>query len=152
MNRMSRNLTTVYRTERLIARRRLAVVQKQSVLIALAALTALAGLVLLDVALYFALTTRLSPAGSAGILAFANFILAGLLAIAAGRTSVEDEIAPAVEVRDMAIADIEVEIEDVAQEARDFVDAVKGLGANPLGAAATLIVPILTAGLKKGSG
>jgi hypothetical protein len=145
---MSRNLTTVYRTERLIARRRLAVVQQQAALIALAALAGLVGLILLDVALYFALTTRLSPAGSAGILAFANFLLAGLIAIFAGRKSVEDEIAPAVEVRDVAIADIEVEIEDVAQEARELVGTIKELGSNPLGSLATLIVPLLSAALK----
>ena len=152
MNRITRNLTIIYRTERLITRRRLAVVQQQAVLMALAGLAALAALIMLNIAVYFALSTRVSPAAAAGLLAAANVLLAGLLAMIAARANVEREIAPAVEVRDMAIADIEDEIEGMATEARDIANAVRGIGANPLGSLTTILVPILAAALKKKGG
>ncbi len=148
MSRLSRNLVTIYRTERLIARRRLAVMQQQTILMVLAGIAALAGLVALNVAIFFALDALMSSAGAAGVLAAGNLVLAALLVLFARRTSVEDEIAPAVEVRDMAIADVEGEMEEMATEAREVVQAVKSIGANPLGSLPALLVPLLTALLK----
>jgi hypothetical protein len=148
MKRISRNLTTVYRTERLIARRRFAVVQQQTIMMVVAGIAALAGLILLDISLFFVLKTWLSSARAAAVLSLANLLLAGLLALMAKRTNVEHEIAPAIEVRDMAIADIEEELEEMAIEAREVVEAVKSFGSNPLGSLPTLLVPILTAVLK----
>ncbi len=149
MNRISRNLAIIYRTERLITRRRLAVIQQQTVLMALAGVAALAGLILLNITLYLVLSTWVSPAVAAGILTVANLVLAALLALVAGRTNMEKEIAPAVEVRDMAIADIEDELEGMAVETRELVNSVRKLSANPLGALSTLLVPIVTAAMKK---
>lgn len=148
MNRLSKNLTTIYRTERLIARRRFAVMQQQTILMVLAGISALAGLVLLDVALFFTLKTWMSSGASAAVLSLANLMLAVLLVLFAKRTNVEDEIAPAVEVRDMAIADIEDELEEMAVEAREVVQAVKSIGANPLGSLPALLVPLITAILR----
>ncbi len=148
MSRLSRNLVTIYRTERLIARRRLAVLQQQTILMVLAGIAALAGLVALNVAIFFALDALMSSAGAAAVLAAGNLVLAALLVLFARRTSVEDEIAPAVEVRDMAIADVEGEMEEMATEAREVVQAVKSIGANPLGSLPALLVPLLTALLK----
>ncbi len=148
MNRIGRNLTIIYRTERLITRRRLAVLRQQTVLMALAGLAALAGLILLNVTLYLALANQLSPTASAGILTAGNLLLAAALALLAGRTNVEEEVAPAVEVRDIAIADIEDELEGMATEARDVVNAVKGLASNPLGSLSSLLVPLIAAALK----
>ena len=151
MNRISRNLTTIYRTERLIARRRIAIVQKQTVFMALAGLAALTGLILMNITIYLVLTKWVSPPVAAGILAVANLGIAGIFASIAGRTNVEHEIEPAVEVRDLAIADLEAELEGMTAEARQTVNAIKGLGANPLGSATALLVPMLTAALKKKS-
>ncbi|WP_419738119.1 hypothetical protein [Ruegeria sp.] len=148
MSRLSRNLVTIYRTERLIARRRLAVMQQQTILMVLAGIAALAGLVALNVAIFFALDALMSSAGAAAVLAAGNLVLAALLVLFARRTSVEDEIAPAVEVRDMAIVDVEDEMEEMATEAREVVQAVKSIGANPLGSLPALLVPLLTALLK----
>lgn len=152
MSRLSRNIVTIYRTERLIARRRFAVVQHQTLLMGLAALAGLAGLVSLNVAVFLTLTSWLSPAASAAVLACGNLILAGCLVLVARATNVEREIAPAVEVRDMAIADIEDELEDMASEAREVVQAVKSFGANPLGSLPALLVPLLSAIIKSRSG
>ncbi len=149
MNHISRNLIMIFRTERLIARRSLAVLQNQVVLVALACVVALIGLVLVNVSLFLTLGARMSPAAASGILAFANMCLAGLLAIGAGRLNIEKEIAPAVELRDMAIADLEAEVEDATQELRETVNVLKGLGKDPLGSLSTLIVPLIAALLKK---
>ncbi|MEM7317904.1 MAG: phage holin family protein [Pseudomonadota bacterium] len=152
MNRLSRNLTTIYRTERLIARRRFAVVQQQTFLMAIAGIAVLSGLILMNVALYFVLRNWVSPAGSAALLSIGNLALAGVLVMIAKRTSVEEEIAPAVEVRDMAIADIEEELDEMTREAREIVHAVKTIGANPLSSLPALLVPILTAILRDRTG
>lgn len=149
MHRISRSLTTIYRTERLIARRSLAVIQNQIVLVALAGVVALIGLILVNVSLFFVLEARMSPAAATGILAVVNIGFAGLLAAVAGRLNVEKEIAPAVEVRDMAIADLEAEVEEASQEVREIVKSLKGLGQNPLGSLSTLVLPLITAILKK---
>lgn len=149
MKRMSRNLTTIYRTERLIAQRRLAVVQRQVVLMAVAGIAALTALILLNVSLYLLLASYVTPAASAGILAAANIVLAAVFATLAGRMNAEDDIAPAVEVRDMALADLEEEVEEMAEEGRKVVDSVRKIGTDPFGSLSSLLVPILTALLKK---
>lgn len=149
MNRISRNLAVVYKTERLIARRRLAVIQNQTVMMALAGVFALIGLVLVNVALFMLFDTWMSSAAAAGILALGNLVLAGLLVGIATRQNVDQEIAPAVEVRDLALAELEAEVEDATQEVREIARAVKTLPKDPLGSLMTLLVPILTAALKK---
>ncbi|MEX0277511.1 MAG: hypothetical protein AB3N19_08330 [Ruegeria sp.] len=152
MNRISRNLTTIYRTERLIARRRLAVVQQQTILMILAGIAALAGLVSLNIAFYFALNTWMSATYAAAVLAFGNLLLAVLFALFSKGISAEQEIAPAVELRDMAIAEIEDDLENMATDARELVQAVKNIGANPLGSIPALLLPIISALLKEKRG
>ncbi len=115
MNRITRNLATICRIERLIARRRFSIVQNQAILITLAGV---------------------------------NIALAGLLALRAGRMNVEDEIAPAVELRDLAIADLEAEVEDVAKKAHDIINSLKGLHNDPFESLTALILPLVTAVLK----
>ncbi len=149
MSRISRNLTTIYRTERLIARRSFAVLKNQMILVALAGVVALIALVLVNISLFFVLEARMTPAAASGVLALVNIGFAGLLAALAGRINVENEIAPAVEVRDMAIQDLEVEIEDASAEVREMMGVLKGLGRDPLGSLSALVVPLLAAFLKK---
>lgn len=149
MNHISRNLTTIYRTERLIARRSLAVLQNQIILVVLAGIGALVALVLLNISLFFVLEARMSAAAASGILALVNICFAGLLAALAARMNVEKEIAPAIEVRDMAIEDLEADVGEVTRELRELVDTLKGVGRDPLGSLSTLILPLLTALLKK---
>ncbi|WP_298847776.1 hypothetical protein [uncultured Ruegeria sp.] len=143
MSRLSKNLVTIYRTERLITRRRLAVVQQQTILMGIAGILVLLAVVLLNVSLFLALQNSMSPASAAALLAFGNLVFAGFLVLIARRNTVEEEVAPAVEVRDMAIADIEDELEEMTAEAREVVQAVKSIGSNPLGSAATLLVPLI---------
>lgn len=149
MNRISRSITTIYRTESLIARRRLAVVQNQTILMALAGVVAMIGLILLNLCFYFVLSAWLSPAAAAGVLAVLNLIFAAVLATSAGRLNVEQEIAPAVEVRDMAIADLEAEVQEFGGDVRQVVGSLKSIPRDPFGSLATLLLPLLTSLLKK---
>lgn len=149
MKRFSRNLTTIYRTERLISRRRFAVVRNQTALVALAGIAALIGMILLNVSFFFLLQERVSGAAAAGILAAGNIALAALLALTAKRMNIEQEIAPVVELRDMAIADLEADVDEATQEIREMAGSLRGLQRDPLGSISTLIVPLLTALLKK---
>jgi transposase-like protein len=50
----------VYRTERLIARRRFSIVQSQAIMMALAGIVALIGLILVNLSLFFVLEVRVS--------------------------------------------------------------------------------------------
>lgn len=149
MNRIARNLTLIYRTERLIARRRFSIVQSQTIMMALAGIAALISLILVNCSLFFELSEQMSPAAASAILALGNIALALLLALRANRMNVEDEIAPAVEVRDLAIADLEAEMEDATKEVRNIVNSVKGLHKDPFGSLSTVVLPLLTAMLKK---
>jgi hypothetical protein len=149
MNRISRSITTIYRTESLIARRSLAVIQNQTILMALAGVLAMIGLVFLNLCFYFILSGLVSPTWAACILAILNLILTLVLAITAAKLNVEREIAPVVEVRDMAIADLEVEMQDFGSDVRQIVGSLKNIPADPLGSLTTLLVPILTPLLKK---
>lgn len=151
MKRMSRNLTTIYRTERLITQRRVAVLQRQVVMMVIAGIAALAALILLNVAVYLVLAAILPPAAGAAILALANLVLAGVFVGLAGRMNAEAEIAPAVEVRDMAFEDLECEIEEMTDEGRRVLDSVKRMGTDPFASLSALLVPVLTAALKKKS-
>lgn len=149
MNRISRNISTIYRTENLIARRRLAVLQNQTILMVLAGLVAIIGLVLLNVCFFFLLGKWLSPAAAAGVLGVSNVILAALLAFRAGRMNVDREIAPAVEVRDMAIADLEAEFEGIGSDVQQVLGRLKSVPRDPFGSLITVLLPLLTTALKK---
>lgn len=149
MTRISRNLTALYRTETLIARRRLSVMRRQAILFAAAGLAGLAALVLLNMALYFALAQRLGPAPAAALLALANLGLAGGLALIATRASAEPEIAPALELRDLALDELHADIDELGADMRAISDHLKAARADPLGSLVAMLLPLLTDALKK---
>lgn len=149
MKRVTRNLTIVWRAERLIAQRRFAVIRKQTAAVAFAGMIAVFGLAMLDVAAFFALRPSLGAPLAALVVALANFVLAGLLAHWASGLSAENEIAPVAEVRDIALEDLEAEAEDLASEVRRAADDVRRVARDPLGAFAPgLVSPLLSAVLK----
>ena len=134
MNRITRNLSILYRSERLIAQRQLAVLRKQTGLMAAAGLIAGLGIIMLNMSAYLALAESFSKPTAALIVAVANLALAGLLIVYAQGQSAEKDIEPVTEVRDMALEDLEAEAQAVADEARAVVEDVKGIARDPLGA------------------
>lgn len=149
MKRIVRNASIILRTESLITQRRLAVARKQLTLVAFAGLVAVLGLVMLNVAAYQALQTSLGAPTAALIVAVVNFILAGGLLLWAGKANADAEIGAVTEVRDMAIADLESEIDEMKDEATAIIEDLRGIRRDPLGAmTSSLLLPLLSALLK----
>ncbi|CUH52490.1 hypothetical protein [Shimia marina] len=149
MNRLSRNISIILRSERLIAQRHLAVLRRQTGLMAAAGIAAAVGLIMLNLAAYFALSTSLSPAASALIVALVNLALAALLIGLAAKSTVGEETAAVAQVRDMAIEDIEAELRVAVEEAKAASEALKSMARDPFGALAPAMVgPIAKAVVK----
>jgi len=111
MSRILRDLRIIVQSERLIAQRQFAVVRTRSGLLALAGGAASIGVVMLNVAAFYALRDPLGGAMSALAVAAADFVLAGLLVAVAVRINADRETESATQVRDMAIADLEREVQ-----------------------------------------
>ena len=149
MNRISRNLTILFRTERLIARRQMAVLRAQTGLVAFAGLVAGIAIIMLNVAIFYALGTVMAAQYAALLVAFGNALVALVLVALASRMSAEKELEPATEVRDMALAEIEADLNEVAEEARELTRNVSRMARDPLGTALpALIGPLLSLLLK----
>eukprot|EP00581_Thalassiosira_minuscula_P021559 CAMPEP_0184441852 /NCGR_PEP_ID=MMETSP0738-20130409/756289_1 /TAXON_ID=385413 /ORGANISM="Thalassiosira miniscula, Strain CCMP1093" /LENGTH=246 /DNA_ID=CAMNT_0026809779 /DNA_START=1651 /DNA_END=2392 /DNA_ORIENTATION=- len=145
-NRISRNISIILRSERLIAQRHLAVLRRQTGLMVMALVVAGIGLVMLNLAGFFALEEVMTPASAALIVGVVNIVLAGLfVSLASSKSGIEEDITAVTEVRDMAIEDLEAEVRQAADEAKSAVDAVKAMAANPLGG----IAPSVAAGIAK---
>lgn len=133
MNRISRNISIILRSERLIAQRHLAIIRRQTGLMAAAGIAGGVGLIMVNVAAFFALSGTLSQTTSALIVALVNLGLAGLLVTLANKSGVGEETAAVAEVRDMAIEDIESELRAAADEAKAATQSLKKLANDPLG-------------------
>ena len=135
MSRMSRHVSIIWRAERLIAQRRLAVIRRQTGL--MAAVVAGVGLIMLNAAAYLALSSRMDPALAALVVALVNLVLAAILVSMANSVSAEAEVAPVAEVRDLAVEELEAEIKDATDEARQVVETVRKFTRDPLGLGAS---------------
>lgn len=136
MNRISRNISIIIRSERLIAQRRMAVLRRQTGMMAAAGVAAGVGLIMLNLAAYFALVERLSPPVSALIIALVNMAIAGVLISAANKQNADAEVAGVAEVRDMAMEDLEGEVQDATEEVKALAGSVSKIAKDPLGAVA----------------
>ena len=74
MNRISRNLSLLWRTESLIVQRRATAVRKQMGLLAVAGLIAIFGLAMLGIAAFFALKPFVGEASAALIVGVADLV------------------------------------------------------------------------------
>ena len=149
MNRISRSVSLIIRSERLMAERRMAVIGKQAGLLAFGILVAGIGVVMLTASAYLALAEWLSQPLAALIVSLVDFTLAGALVMIASKQSAEDEIKPVMELRDMAMDDLDQEFQIATQEVRAVIDGVRALGQNPMGLGNVgMIAPLITALLK----
>ncbi len=133
MSRISRNISVVLRTERLIAQRHLAIVVKRSGFFAAAGLAAGLAVIMLNVAGYLALSEVMSKPLAALTVAGVDLIIAVILALLANSLSAQEDTAQVAELRDIAIADIEAEIQDTLAEARGAMGGLRNVGRDPLG-------------------
>ncbi|MEP2781928.1 MAG: hypothetical protein ABJP33_05830 [Pseudoruegeria sp.] len=149
MKRIIRSASIILRAERLIAQRRMAIARKQLTLVAFAGLVAIVGVVMLNVSAYQALLASLGAPLAALLIALANFVLAGGMVLWAGKANSDSEIASVAEVRDLAIADLEAELEDMKDEVTAIVEDIRGIRRDPFGVmTSNLLLPLLTTVLK----
>ena len=146
MSRISRNISTILRAERLIARRQLAVAAKRTGIYAAAGLAVGLAAVMLNVAGFFWLSETLSTTSAALIVAGIDLVVAVLLAVVANSMTAQTDTSDAVELRDMALRDIETEIRENFADARN---AVTGIRRDPLGTLTPEIVSALLGVLLK---
>ncbi|SLN36848.1 phage holin family protein [Ruegeria meonggei] len=130
MSRISRNISIILRAERLIAQRHLTIAAKRTGFYAAAGLAVGLAVVMLNIAGFFWLSVTLSKPLAALIVAAANLLLAVILALLANAQSPQADTTAAVELRDMALNDIEAEIKDSLSDARD---TVAGIRRDPIG-------------------
>ncbi|MEH6835172.1 MULTISPECIES: hypothetical protein [Falsihalocynthiibacter] len=131
MSRISRNITIILRAERLMAQRRMAVLRRQTVMMVMAGIAAGLGIVMLNGAAYFELATQVSKPMAALIVAFANFLVAGLFVSIANHQNADADVASVAEVRDLALEDLEAEIQDATQEAKLLAQSVRSMARDP---------------------
>ena len=127
MNRAMRNVRLLLRSEVMLAEHRLALAARKTGLLSVAALVAIFGLLMLDVALFFALAPTLGEPYAALTIAGANFVLAILLALAAKGVHEGAEVKPIEEVRDLALADLD----DSAQELKADLSTIRNFASRP---------------------
>lgn len=149
MSRITRNLSIIYRTERLITRRQMAVFQHQTGLMLFAALITGIGIIMLNVAAYQALSLVMQSYLAAVVVAGANLMLAAIMVSLASRMSAEKDVGPAIEMRDLAIAELESDLEEAVDEVRGISRQVTQIARDPLGSALPAIIgPLLSLLLK----
>ncbi|MCA0928379.1 phage holin family protein [Ruegeria profundi] len=130
MSRISRNISIILRAERLIAQRHIAVAARRTGFFAAAGLAVGLAVIMLNVAGFFWLSASLSKPLAALIMAGVNLLLALVLALLANMQDAQADTTAAVELRDMALQDIETEIKDTLSDARN---TVTGIRRDPLG-------------------
>lgn len=141
--RITRNVNIAVRAEKMMSRRRLAVFRSQTGLLAFAGLVGGIGLIMLNVGAFFWLVEGNGKAAAGLIVAAVNFLLAVLLALFAGRLTVEHELEPVKEVRDLAIGEIEAEVESTLDELSEIAENVRKMSKDPFGTALQSALPQL---------
>jgi membrane protein implicated in regulation of membrane protease activity len=135
-----KNLRLLWRTDRIIAEMRLRHMLVSLGLRAFAALIAAFGLLMFELAAYFALVQVMSAIVAAAILGAVNFAIALILLLIASRRALGQELTLANEIHDSAI--------DALQgEARATQSQVNRLLHHPLEGLLPLLVPLITAAI-----
>jgi hypothetical protein len=133
-----KNLRALWRTDRIIAEIRMKHLLVGLGLRAFAALIAAFGLLMLELAAYFALVQVWSAISAAAILGLLNFVIAAVLFVLAARPSAARELELANEIHDSAVDALQV-------EARAMQSQFSGMVRHPLNSALPmLLVPLIT--------
>lgn len=144
MKRIARSLKVLWRAESLLGTLRLQGMLKKAGVLAFAGLIGVFGIAMLDLAAFFALSPRFGQAGAALAVGLADIGLAVLAALLAQSIKPGAEAELVVEMRDLALTDLEEEVaaleQTVERARREITDLVR----HPLGALAPgLLVPTL---------
>jgi hypothetical protein len=127
MDSIVRNLRVLWRAESIVADARLKQVVARIGLRAAAAALALFGFFMCNVAVFFALQEIWGPIWAAAAIGGANIALAIVLFVVAGAAQGGREMALAVEVRDMALRELETDAKAVQAQFAGIRDDVRGV-------------------------
>ena len=132
-----KNLRALWRTDRIIAEIRMRHMLVGLGLRAFAALIAGFGLLMLELAAYFALVQIWSAISAAAILGVVNFVIAAILFVIAGRPPAGRELELANEIHVSAV-------DALQREARAVQSQFFGMVHHPVNSALPLLVPLIT--------
>lgn len=132
MEHLARSLKMVWRSERLLRENEFRLTLQKFQLSALAGLVGIFGLVMISLALFFALVPHMGQALAALCVGGVDLFLAILLIVWAGSLKPAPEVELVKEVRNMALADVEEEISLAQTEVIALKDEVHGFIRNPL--------------------
>ena len=135
-----RNLRFLWRADKIIAEMRLRHMLVGLGLLAFAALISAFGLLMFELAAYFALVNVVSAIVAAAILGAVNLVISLILVVIASRRSLGQELTLANEIHDSAVEALQVEAQAVQTQ-------VNRLLHHPLEGALPLIVPLITAAI-----
>jgi hypothetical protein len=136
-----KHLRALWRTDRIIAEIRMRHLLVGLGLRAFAALIATFGLLMLELATYFALVQFWTAISAAAILGAANFLIAALLFVIATRALAGRELALANEIHDSSIEALQI-------EARTLHAQLSGAVHHPLTGLLPLLIPLIVVGVK----
>jgi uncharacterized membrane protein len=137
---IQRHLRALWRAEMLIAQIKLGALMKKGGLMLFAGLVAVFGLATLNFAAYRALAPLWGEVWALVAVAAADFVIAGILALVAMRSSEAPELQLANELRDQAIAALELDVRLAVDEVRRPVQLA--------GSASAILASIITALLR----
>jgi hypothetical protein len=137
-----RNLRLLWRADKIIAEMRLRHMLVGTGLVAFAALIAAFGLLMFELAAYFALVGLVSAISAAAILGAVNLTISLILILIASRRSHGQELGLANEIHDTAIEALQLEAKAVQA---DFSQLLH----HPLNGVLPLIVPLITAAISQ---
>jgi len=152
MEHLVRSLKMAWRSERLLIKNEFRLGLQKIQLNALAGLVAIFGLVMLSLALFFALVPYWGQALAALTVGGIDLVLAGILVAYAGSIKPKVEIEMVKEVRDMALGDIEEEIALAEEELGSLLDDVRKFIRNPLDALLPGVIGALLSAVTRGMG
>lgn len=132
MEHFVRSLKVFWRSERLLSQNELRLMAQKFQYSALAGLVALFGLVMLSLSLFFALVPYFGQALAALTIAGIDFLLAGILVAYSKTLKPSPEIAMVMEVRDLALADMESGVTRAEAEFSALKKEVQKFVRNPL--------------------
>ena len=150
MERLIHSLKVFWRAERLLRSNEIELSIKKVMLGAGAGLVALFGLVMLSVAVFFALAPIWGEALAALSIASVDFILALLMIMWARSMKPAAETKMVQEVHEMALSEIELEIALADTELTALKNEVQGFVRNPVDALLPSVIGPLVSGAAKG--
>jgi hypothetical protein len=132
MEHLARSLKMVWRSERLLLKNDFRLTLQKIQLSALAGLVGILGLVMVNLAVFFALTPHMGQSLAALCVGGIDLVLAFLLIVRAGSLKPAPEIEMVKEMRAMAFADVEEELSLAEAEVIALKNEVHEFVRNPL--------------------